>query len=263
MAGRLPDFLIVGAQRAGTTSLYDYLCSFPQVASAAQKEVHYFDLQLQRGPSWYRAQFIEAPGTITGEASPYYLFHPLAPARAAELVPRAKIVVVLRDPIERAYSHYHHEVRCGFETLTFADALRAEPERMAGEEARILDGVDDPQSSHRHHSYLSRGRYLEQLERWREHFPADQVLIVRSEDLTVDEGARRSVVAHLGVDWDPAIPFPRANSGVYPPMPTDLEQALRASLAADFEQVESSLGWTPRWSAPLGRDTGSQITRDS
>ena len=114
--GRLPDFVIIGAQRCGTSSLYSYLIEHPQIAPATRKELHYFDLNYAAGDEWYRSQFPQFPDTpfdgrltVTGEASPYYLFHPMAAERCASVVPDAKLIVMVRDPVERAYSHYHHE----------------------------------------------------------------------------------------------------------------------------------------------------------
>src|SRR5947209_1159841 len=138
----LPDFLIIGAQKAGTTSLYRYLAAHPDIVASTRKEVHFFDINFWRGEWWYRSLFplrrrlqrrppLRNRPAITGEASPYYLFHPFAPERAAQLLPDAKLIVLLRDPVERAWSHYRHEVANGRETMTFPDALAAEPARLA------------------------------------------------------------------------------------------------------------------------------------
>lgn len=142
-AGKLPDFLIIGAQRCGTISFYRLLCQHPLVEGAARKEVHYFDLHFQKGEEWYRSFFPEAEreDRVTGESSPYYIFHPLSAERAARLVPGARLIVLLRNPVDRAYSHYQHGLRRGYETLpTFEQALEAEPGRLAGEREKILAG---------------------------------------------------------------------------------------------------------------------------
>src|SRR5439155_3447898 len=145
----LPDYLIIGAQRAGTTSLYLYLTQHPCVAPVViGKGVHYFDVDFAKGPGWYRGHFPVAARRylsrvgrdrplITGEGSPYYLFHPLVPERVAALLPEARLIALLRDPVERAYSHYQHFVERGIETLTFEQALEAEPERLKGEVERL------------------------------------------------------------------------------------------------------------------------------
>ena len=150
-ARALPDFVILGAQKAGTTSLYAYLCAHPDVRAAARKEVHYFDLNYARGATWYRSMFPLAAGlarerrggrrVLVGEASPYYLFYPLAAERAGAVVPSAQLIVLLRDPVERAWSHYRHEVKAGREPLEFEAALAAEPTRLAGADAALRAGA--------------------------------------------------------------------------------------------------------------------------
>ncbi len=129
-----PAFVIVGAQRGGTTSLYRYLAAHPGVLPASRKELHYFTNRHDRGPDWYRSQFPPTPpGTITGESTPYYLFHPHAPRRLHAFAPDVKLIVLLRNPVDRAYSHYQLQVRRRHETLPFEEAIAREEERLAGE----------------------------------------------------------------------------------------------------------------------------------
>ena len=164
----LPDFLIVGAQKAGTTALYAYLRRHPSITGPSWKEVSYFDRHYLRGPAWYRGNFpLRSRGRIVGEASPSYLFHPDAAERAAALVPGARVIALVRDPVERAHSHYQHEVALGREPLPFEEALEREEERLAGELERMR--ADAGYFSHAwwNYTYLARGRYAEQLERWR------------------------------------------------------------------------------------------------
>ncbi len=179
----LPDFLIIGAMRSGTTALHDTLARHPRVIPAIKKEIHFFDLEFHRGIGWYRAHFpyqTRMRGHITGEASPYYLFHPLAPGRAAQTVPQARLIALLRNPVDRAYSHYWHGIRLGYETLSFKDAIEQEAERLAGEEERLRRGPSFP---HQLHSYLARGLYAQQLERWLAHFPKESLLVLQTEAL--------------------------------------------------------------------------------
>ncbi len=194
----LPAALIIGAQKGGTTSLFNYLVRHPDVLPPLGKEIHYFDLHYARGIRWYRGRFPYGyrlrGGAMTVDASPYYLFHPHAPERAARLLPEVKLVALLRNPIDRAFSHYQHEVRGGRETLSFEAAVAAEPERLAGEEERL--GGDPGYYSYNHHrySYLSRGRYVEQLRRWAEHFPRERLLVLQSEWLFRDPAAATEAV---------------------------------------------------------------------
>jgi hypothetical protein len=187
-ARMLPTFLVVGAKRAGTSSLYRYLTSHPDVRPCASgKGTHYFDVSYGRGWRWYRSSFpLAARGGITGEASPYYMFHPLAPARIAARLPDARLIVLLRDPVERAWSHYHNERRLQAEPLSFEDAIGSEPERLAGQAEQMAADPGFQSFAWRHWSYLTRGRYAEQLERLYELFPPSQVLVVQSELLRDD-----------------------------------------------------------------------------
>ena len=218
-AGRrpLPDFMIVGAKRGGTTSLYNYLLEHPQVAPLFPrrqqiKGVRFFDNNFHRGLGWYRSHFPTAARPprhqdptvrrmIAGEASPYYLFHPLAAERAGQTVPEARIIVLLRDPVERAYSHYKERVRHGAEPCrSFEEAIDREPGRLAGEEERILADPSYHSFAHEHHSYLSQGRYLEMLPRWLERFPPEQLLIMPSGQLYANpQAALDRVLAFLGL----------------------------------------------------------------
>ena len=164
-ARALPDAIIIGAQKCGTSSLHNYLTQHPGVIAPLRKEVHYFDDNYRRGERWYRAHFGRAGGPgINLDSSPYYLFHPLAAQRAHQLLPDARLIVMLRDPVRRAYSHYWHERDKRRESLSFADALDAEPLRIARDAQRLAQGEIDSSPDHRRYSYLARGRYAEQLE---------------------------------------------------------------------------------------------------
>jgi hypothetical protein len=189
----LPDFLIIGAQRCGTTSLQRYLIQHPCVAPSFRKEVHFFDRNLQKGIAWYRAHFPSLPYKyfvtrilrrrfLTGEASAAYLFYPHAPKKIFETVPRVKLIVLLRNPVDRAYSHYQHEVSLKYETLPFDQAIERETERLRGEREKMLADQSYDSYPYRHYSYLSRGVYAEQLVNWKKLFPNEQMLILRSED---------------------------------------------------------------------------------
>ncbi|HJR16062.1 MAG TPA: sulfotransferase domain-containing protein [Gemmatimonadales bacterium] len=200
----LPSTLIIGAQKAGTTSLFNYLIQHPDVLPSLRKEVHYFDFQYHRGVNWYRGHFPYTHqlrrGFLTLDASPYYLVHPLVPQRVAQLLPEIKLVALLRNPVDRALSHYQHEVRGGRESLSFAEALEKEPERLAGEEERLL--ADPSYYSYNHHrfSYLRRGRYVDQLRQWTRHFPRSRLLVLQSEELFRDPaGTTAAVHGFLGL----------------------------------------------------------------
>lgn len=184
----LPDFIIIGAQRCGTTSLYNYLIKHPGILPAFRKEIHFFDVNFGKGIGWYRAHFptqalLETKNAQVGEATPYYLFHPAVPERMFKLIHQAKLIILLRNPIDRAYSQYVFEVRGKREHLSFEEAIRKEQERLTGEEDKLLQNDEYCSFEHRYHSYLARGIYVNQLKRWMEMFPKEQFLILKSEDL--------------------------------------------------------------------------------
>lgn len=186
----LPDFLIIGGQRCGTSSLYYYLTEHPRIASASTKEIHFFDDNYPRGLGWYQAQFpttvqkyYAKHGLLTGEASPYYLFHPQAPKRISQHLPQVKLIVLLRNPIDRAYSQHWLEVLGNYEPLSFEKAIKSEQERTAGEREKMLADEHYDSYNYRRFTYLARGIYVDQLQYWMTFYPKEQFLILRSEDL--------------------------------------------------------------------------------
>jgi len=186
----LPDFLIIGGRRCGSTSLYNYLIQHPCVASPLRKEVHYFSTKYHKELSWYKANFpssiykwyfdnTKKKNLITCEASPYYLSNPHAPKRIHKLLPKIKLIVLLRNPIERAFSDYKHSNE---ETLSFDAAIKEEQTRLLGEKERMLDDPNYISVSHWTQAYATQGIYVEQLKNWFSVFPKDQFLILKSEE---------------------------------------------------------------------------------
>ena len=245
-----PDFVIIGAQRGGTTSLHAYLGAHPLIQTATTKELHYFTDRFERGGDWYRGQFPDhlAPGMLTGEATPYALFHPLAPERLRAAAPETKLIVLLRNPIDRAYSHYLMERARGDEPLEFSAALAAEPARLAGEEARLRNDPSYVSHAHKHFSYAARGEYATQLERWFRHVPRQQMLILRSEDLyarTAETFAR--VADFLEIPPHTGIPFAAHNRTAGPPLPPAIRDRLARHFAPANARLANLLGWDPEW----------------
>ena len=247
----LPDFLIIGAQKAGTTALYAYLRRHPAITGPSWKEVSYFDRHYGRGEAWYRGNFpnrVRARGKLVGEASPSYIFHPLGPERVKALVPEARLVALVRHPVDRALSHYHHEVALGREPLRFEDALDAEEDRLRGEEERL---AADPSYFSRawwSHAYKSRGRYAEQLERWLAVFPREQLLILPSEDLGGEpERTHARVLGFLGAVPHRLDAYPRVYERQYEAMSPETRERLAAEFEAPnrrlYELLGRDLGW--------------------
>jgi Sulfotransferase domain len=191
-----PDFIIIGTQRGGTTSLHRYLGEHPAIGSSWRKEVHYFDRYYDRGRDWYLAHFPKRGkfGAV-GEASPFYMFDPRVPGRIAEtLGTGVRFIALLRNPVDRAYSMYQMKVRRGREELSFEEAIDSEEERLGSE-------VDPISLPWRHYSYLRRGHYADQLERWFAHFPREAFCVIRSEDLYErPEEQLHATQAFLGVE---------------------------------------------------------------
>jgi hypothetical protein len=244
---------VIGAQRAGTTTLHELICSHPQAARSAGKEIHFFDLYFEKGPDWYRAHFprterLRRAGRITGETSPYYLFHPAAPARAAGLVPRAKILAILRNPVDRTYSHYWHTLRGGAEPLRFEEALEAEPDRLAGEERRLLAETGFISRAHQHHSYLARSIYAEQLRHWLEMFPRERVLVLEARVFFADQDAgTRRLFEFFGLAPHGARPARRRNEASYPPMAPGTRRRLLEFFAPHNARLFELLGERFDW----------------
>jgi hypothetical protein len=239
----LPDFVILGTQRGGSTSLYRYLEQHPWVEPAVRKEVHFFDFNWTRGAAWYRAHFplawrrawaqrIARRPLLTGEGSPYYLVHPHAPRRLASLLPGARLIALLRNPVDRAFSHYQKSARSGAETLSFEDAVAAEPERLAPEIERMRRDESYYSVAHQKQSYVTRGIYADQIAAWREHVPAERLLILCSEDFFRDAaGTLRRVQEFLGLPAQELREYRRYNRARYEPM----GDAVRRRLSDFFE----------------------------
>ncbi|BEV35475.1 sulfotransferase [Synechococcus sp. M16CYN] len=179
---RLPTFVSIGTQKGGTTYLYGLLKQHSQVQMAHPKELHYFSLHYARGLDWYASHFAASEvERHYGEVTPYYLFHPLAAERMAKELPDVKLIVLLRDPVERALSHYFHSRKLNLEPLGLEAAFAAEETRLADSYAVLNQG--ERHLSHQQHSYLSRSRYEQQLPRFQASFTPEQLLVLRSEDL--------------------------------------------------------------------------------
>jgi hypothetical protein len=245
----LPDALIIGAMKSGTSSLHYYLTQHPQVVPPLRKEVHYFDLNFARGEPWYRANFGRADaGGLNLDSSPYYLFHPQVPQRAHALLPNARLIVLLRDPVRRAYSHYWHERDKGREPLSFEDAVAAEPERVEREHARLAAGEIERSAPHQYFSYLARGRYAEQLERWLRFYPRGQLLVLRFEDLAREPlPVLNRTLGWLGLPVMASARLEPRNTRKYPPLAPETAVRLREYFAPQNAELESLLGEPFGW----------------
>jgi Sulfotransferase domain len=242
----MPNFIIIGAQKCGTTSLYNYLIQHPLVAPAAQKEVHFFNLNFERGIDWYQSQFPNIPSEtniITGEASPYYIFHPLVPQRIHDLYPQVKLIALLRNPIHRTISHYYHELRLGYETASLEVALKEEPNRLKGEVEKIVSEGNYYSFNHQHYTYLSRSIYAEQLKTWLDMFPREQLLILPSEEFFRSPAKTLNQVCDfLKIPPYELSQYTPYNIGDYPDIDPEIYKQLQTYFAPHNHRLEELLG---------------------
>ncbi|MEP6664811.1 MAG: sulfotransferase [Nocardioidaceae bacterium] len=255
-----PQFLVIGAQRCGTTSVFKTLAEHPQVLRPpVEKGIDYFTLNYFRGEGWYNGHFpLAGPARrrtngsgppVAFEACTYYLFHPFAIERIARDIPSVKLVVMLRDPVERAFSAYKHEYARGFEQeSSFERALDLEDERLVGEYERMRDDVTYESVPHRHHAYVRRGQYAEQLERVFTLFSADQVHILNSESFFADAASEyQRLITFLGLSKHEPQKFDQYNARPSSPMPESIRQRLVEHYAPHDEKLATLLGRPVSW----------------
>jgi len=252
----LPDFIILGGMRCGTSSLYAYLCEHPQILPPWAKEVHF--LNGKRGAGWYRAHFptraamlwhkLRRGRALTFEASPYYLVHPGGPRRLSKIVPRAKLIVLVRNPVDRAYSHYQFNVRIERERHSFEGAIKREAKRLDGEREQMLADEAYRSPRFRRYSYTTRGMYYDQIMAYERYFSRGQMLVLKSEDLfertqeTYDE-----VLRFVGLDpWQLQSTAP-ANMASYERDRPPGYNELRAFFAPHNQRLYEYLGRDLSW----------------
>jgi hypothetical protein len=172
----LPNFIICGTQKGGTTSLYNYFKEIPLIGMPLKKEIHFFDLNYEKGVEWYKKYFEVFQNKqykLIGEATPSYMYFEEVPKRIFKVIPNTKLIFMLRDPIERAYSHYWHTLTRGYENLSFEEAIEIEEKRIS----------NNSSSARLRYSYIDRGKYIVQLKRFWKYFPKEQMLILITEEL--------------------------------------------------------------------------------
>lgn len=238
----LPDFLIIGPSKTGTTSLWHYLTQHPHVLRNYddRKEIQYFDRRLKKGLRWYKAHFptrsfieerekeLGGGKVLIGDATTHYIFHPLAAAKIKELLPNVKIIVLFRDPVSRAYSHYHHEIRMNRENLSFKEVIEMEPSRLKGSHEMIMQNPYYFSQERHDHSYLERGKYYDQLIRWYRCFPKNQIMVLKSEDFFKNpETVYKKVLEFLGLPSYDKVEFKKMNQGTYENIDPDVIKRLK------------------------------------
>jgi hypothetical protein len=256
----LPAALMVGGQRCGTTALHRALMTHPLIAPPVlHKGVNYFDTNYYRDPAWYRGHFPLARlaerrtrgygrPPIALESAGYYMFHPLAPARIAKDLPDARLIVMLRDPVERIHSAHKHETARGFETEPLERALELEDERLEGEVDRMLLDPRYASYAHRHHAYVRRGHYAEQVQNLFELFGRDQVHVMFSEEFLSDpEPHYKELLDFLDLPVVMPPSFDEWNARPGGSLDPALAERLRAHFAPHDRDLEDLLGRRLPW----------------
>jgi hypothetical protein len=234
-------FVVAGTQKGGTSALSAYMNEHLGIGMARMKEVHFFDddAHFAGGAPNYNVYHANYEGVaahqLLGDATPGYMYWLTAPARLAHYNPALKIIMILRNPVQRAFSHWNMTTRQGRETLSFDDALRAEPERAR----QAAPGQTRPWS------YVDRGRYCVQLRRVWQHFPREQTLVLRSDTFRTDPAPQLALVeSFLGIG-----PFPRTTpaevfAAPYKEKMSDAARAfLHQAFADEIAELETLLGW--------------------
>jgi hypothetical protein len=254
-----PSFLVIGGQRCGTTTLFRVLSEHPTaLRPTLAKGIGYFDVEHHHSFRWYRGHFpLRLVGRLRGadaqtfESSGYYSFHPLAARRIAAELPGVKVVMLVRDPVERAYSAHSHELARGFETEDFETAVGLEPERTAGEEERLRADPTATSPAHRHNAYLARGRYAEQLARFADALGRESVYVMDADRFFAEPTEElAALLSWLGLPaWAPR-EVPQENARPRAPMSAELRARLRDCFATHDADLVDWLGRRPSWRDP-------------
>jgi len=240
---KFPNFIIIGSQRCGTTSLYTYLAEHPQILTPIKKEMDFFSWHFHRGIDWYLAHFPLMPEGgefVTGEASPSYFDCREAPKRLYSAFPEAKLIVLLRNPVDRAISHFYRLKGLNWEGRSLDRAISDEIERLNQNPEYIIG--EEPGN------YLARGRYIEFIKNWRAFFPPEQLLVLKSEDLYAGAAATVSqVLEFLDLPEYQLSEYQNANPGVYQRVNESIRELLSDYFKPYNQELEEYLGRKFDW----------------
>ncbi|MGL4173920.1 MAG: sulfotransferase family protein [Actinomycetota bacterium] len=253
-----PNAIMIGASRCGTTTLFRALATHPRLfRPPVNKGVQYFDLNYPKGETWYRGHFpitkiaqsrTRGHTPIAFEASGYYMFHPLATQRISADLPGVRLIAMVRNPVERAWSAWKHETARGFETEPFARALDLEAKRLRGEEEKIIADPRYHSMAHQHLSHRARGEYANQLERIFQHVPADRVHVIQAEAFFAHpQREYRRLVEFLHLPWHNPGSFPVRNARPSDTMPATIRQQLKDHYQSHNDRLEALIGATLHW----------------
>jgi hypothetical protein len=249
-----PDFIITGIQKGGTTSLFKYLAQHPNIGTSFVKEVQFFNRSYHRGESYFRANYptglkkVFNPSIIYGEASPDYMDNPVVPKRIKEYLPNIKLVFLLRNPIDRAYSQYKMIQELGFEDVPFEKAIFLEKHRLGSIMEQIKKDDTFYHIHEAYYNYLSKGMYAEQLKRWLKYFDKKQMLILKSEDLfEKPEKIYQQTENFLGVAHFPLKDFKAYNTRSYDKIGAKTRDELKAYFSKPNQELYDLIGQNYGW----------------
>lgn len=271
----LPSFIIFGVGRCGTTSLYNYLTGHPNVGAAQEKEILFFDYHFNKGLAWYKKNFplrkfykSSQHKWITGDATPSYMHHPLAPHRIKEILPEVKLILLLRNPVERAYSHYCQKINAQLETFPFELAVRYQlQERAFFQKEKVLGNEKYFRHVYYPHAYISKGVYIENIKKWFALFPKEHILVLQNEEMSKEpQRIFQKTLAFLELPaWEPkefkkynyhgdhySVPRPSSQKAKYEPLTPELRQELMEYFRPYNEQLYEFLGIDLGWENQKG-----------
>ncbi len=253
----LPDFIIIGVGRCGTTSLYYDICEHPCVLKAAYDELGFFDSNFELGLNWYKSLFptvfkknrvkSQHGIVITGEDTPSYIRRPWAAKRILETLPKSKLIVILRNPINRTYSHYHLGVRDGNEKRSFEDTIKEDVKTLEHAKSSNI-AENEYYQSIVEKSYLARGFYAEQLKIWMNLFPKEQLTVISTEDLATDpHKTLGQVFSFLGLPEYKVKNPQKQKAAKYPQMNSETRKFLADYFRPYNQQLYDLLGRKFEW----------------
>lgn len=244
-----PDFIIVGPQKTGTTSLYFYLRKHPNFLPASAKEVHFFDRYYQKGTKWYKCHFatkiekkiyqvlFRKTPIISGESTPYYFNCPHVPKRVFQHYPHIKLIFMFRNPVKRAYSHYHHEG--SLEPYSFKKATSIESKRLIHEYEKLKNENFYFSAKHQHYGYLDSSKYSQHLKEWFKYFDKSQILIIISESFFKNpEKEYKRALDFLNLPHHSLPEYKKINKNKYSPISSEMEETLKNYFSPFNEELK-------------------------
>jgi Sulfotransferase domain/Tetratricopeptide repeat len=256
-----PTFLVPGFIKSGTSSLYCYLISHPQILPAVDKELFFFTAFFEQDIDWYLAHFPCVPNSInyiTGEATPIYINFPSLTKKIFHLFPNIKFVILLRNPVDRAISSYFHQYKrnCGYKFIqdNIDDILKKMPslldklQTFLWLEPSMMKKYRSPSRQDVFSYQLMNSLYIYYLKEWLNVFPREQFLFVKSEDLFSNPSVTmKKVFSFLNLPDYPLAEYPNYNPGSYNPLSDDLRQTLAEFFRPHNQKLEEYLGMKFNW----------------